>query len=385
MSSAVYLYIERLRSSLPCIRRGYAPEVCTQRTGEPTSSWTVVLVTVLWLAVGFASAVSWLRSTPAEAWTSQTGNANVEPAPHKAEETPAPPSGMSYSTRLDRTAIWVADQFHYFITVDYSSEFEFVLDNLNKEDVNMDPFSVVDITKKTTPLIKNRRQLLLDITLANFSLDQSDARVPQLSLYYFRRDEHASAEQAAAESLTVPGPTIGLRSTLSSNSADIRDFAMVEGWEGSRWAVPAVGLVALALLVALMGWELLLFIKMRRTAQAPDRRILMAAVRAQWSSGVTSDFSDSQTIRDFFDRSYKNLKEYLGFYLDTDTAGLTAEEVKKELQSRGASSEVTQKIFRVLGACEAVRYWGDGKTANPESARGVAQDIREILSLGPKD
>jgi hypothetical protein len=341
--------------------------------------------TVLWLALGFASAVSWPRSTPAEAGTSQTGNAKVERAPQKAEETPAPPSGMFYSTRLDRTAIWVGDQFHYFITVDYSSEFEFVLDNLNKQDVNMDPFSVVDLTKKTTPLTNNRKRLLLDITLANFSLNQSDARIPQLSLYYFRRDEHASAEQAAAESLTVPGPTIGLRTTLPSNPADLRDSAIVEGWEGSRWTVPVVGLVALALLVALIGWELFLLIKKRRTTQAPDRQLLMAAVRAQWSSGVPSDFSDGQTIRDFFDRSYKTLKEYLSYYLGTDTTGLTAEEVKKEMQSRGTSNDVTQKIFRVLGACEAVRYSGDGMTVNPESARGVTQDIREILSLGPKD
>jgi hypothetical protein len=386
LSSPVHLYMERLRSSLPCIRRGYAPEVCRRRTGEPTSSWTVVVGTVLWLAVGFASAVSWPRSTPAEAGTSQTGNAKVERAPQKAEETPAPPSGMSYSTRLDRTAIWVGDQFHYFITVDYSSEFEFVLDNLNKQDVNMDPFSVVDLTKKTTPLIKNRRRLLLDITLANFSLNQSDARIPQLSLYYFRRSEQtSSAEQAAAESLIVSGPTIGLRSTQPSNPADIRDSAIVVGWEGSRWIVPAVGLVALALLVALIGWELFLLIKKQRTTQAPDRQLLMAAVRAQWSSGVPSDFSDGQTIRDFFDRSYKTLKEYLSYYLGTDTAGLTAEEVKKEMQSRGTSSDVTQKIFRVLGACEAVRYSGDGMTSNPESARGVAQDIREILTLGPKD
>jgi hypothetical protein len=280
----------------------------------------------------------------------------------------------------------VGDQFHYFITVDYSSEFEFVVDNLNKEDVNLDPFSVIDVTKKMIPLIHNRKRLLLEITLANFSLNQTDARIPQLSLYYFRRDEHtSSAEQAAAESLTVPGPTIGLRSTLPSNPGDIRDSAMEVGWERSRWVVPAIGLVALVLWVSWMGWELFLLIKKRRIAQTPDRRILLQAVRNQWSARVPSDFSDSQTTRDFLDHSYQRLKEYLGYYLGTDTAGLTAEEVKNEMQSRGASSDMTQKIVRVLGSCEAIRYSGDGLTANPELARGVAQDIREILSLGSKD
>ncbi|OLC90409.1 MAG: hypothetical protein AUH86_23075 [Acidobacteria bacterium 13_1_40CM_4_58_4] len=286
---------------------------------------------------------------------------------------------MSYTTRLDRTAIWVGDKFHYVITVDYSSEYEFVLDNVDKEDVNMDPFTVVDVTKQTTPLSNNETRLLLDITLANYLLNQTEAHIPQLSLYYFRRGQNTtSAEQAAAESLTVSGPTVGLRSTLPPNPADIRDSAVVISWERSRWVVPAVGLVAL---VSLIAW---LVFKKRRTAPGPDRRISMEAVRARWASGVPSDFSDSQTTMKFLDRSYLNLKEYLSYYLETDTAGLTAEEVKEEMQRLGASSDVTQKVAKVLGACEALRFSGDGTAATAESARGVAQDVREILSLDPK-
>ena len=110
----------------------------------------------------------------------------------------------------------------------------------------------------------------------------------------------------------------------------------------------------------------------------------MEAVRARWASGVPSDFSDSQTTMKFLDRSYLNLKEYLSYYLETDTAGLTAEEVKEEMQRLGASSDVTQKVAKVLGACEALRFSGDGTAATAESARGVAQDVREILSLDPK-
>ncbi|PYU34461.1 MAG: hypothetical protein DMG31_06085 [Acidobacteria bacterium] len=292
---------------------------------------------------------------------------------------------MSYTTRLDRTAIWVGDKFHYVITVDYSSEYEFVLDNVDKEDVNMDPFTVVDVTKQTTPLSNNETRLLLDITLANYLLNQTEAHIPQLSLYYFRRGQNTtSAEQAAAESLTVSGPTVGLRSTLPPNPADIRDSAVVISWERSRWVVPAVGLVALVSLIAWLGWEAYLFFKKRRTAPGPDRRISMEAVRARWASGVPSDFSDSQTTMKFLDRSYLNLKEYLSYYLETDTAGLTAEEVKEEMQRLGASSDVTQKVAKVLGACEALRFSGDGTAATAESARGVAQDVREILSLDPK-
>src|SRR5262245_32508689 len=40
---------------------------------------------------------------------------------------------MAFTTSLDRTAIWIGDQFHYLIDVDYPTEYEFVLDNLTKE------------------------------------------------------------------------------------------------------------------------------------------------------------------------------------------------------------------------------------------------------------
>jgi hypothetical protein len=138
-------------------------------------------------------------------------------------------------------------------------------------------------------------------------------------------------------------------------------------------------------LVAWLGWEVFFFVKRRSTAQGPDRRTSMETVRARWASGVPSDFSDSQVTREFFDRSYQDLKEYLSHYLETDTAGLTAEEIREKMQLLGTSSDVTQKVAKVLSACEAVRYSRDGIAANAESARGIAQDVREILSHGLKE
>ena len=73
----------------------------------------------------------------------------------------------------------------------------------------MDPFPVIDVAKTVTPLGNNRNRLVVDVTLASFGLTQTDARIPQLSLYYFRRDQHAGGpEQAAAESLTVLAPRL---------------------------------------------------------------------------------------------------------------------------------------------------------------------------------
>jgi hypothetical protein len=328
----------------------------------------VVAAEILSLAFALAGAAASQRANPA------------------AVETPAPPAGITYRTTLDHTAVWVGDQFHYLITVNYTPQYEFVLDNLNQQNVNMDPFPVIDVAKTVTPLGNNRNRLVVDVTLASFGLTQTDARIPQLSLYYFRRDQHAGGpEQAAAESLTVVGPTIGLRSTLPPMPADIRDSVSVMGWESSRWIVPAIGYLSLAILLAWLGWEAFLFIQKRRIVQGPDRAVSMKAVRARWASGVPADFSDRQTTMEFFDRSYQDLKEYLGYYLETETAGLTAEEVKEEMRRLGADDDLTQKAAKVLGTCEAVRYAQDGTATNAESARGMAQDVRELLTLVPKD
>src|ERR1051326_4584869 len=135
------------------------------------------------------------------------------PPPKPAPAVVPPPPNMSFTTRLDHTAVWVGDQFHYLVMVDYSSDYEFVLDNLTKETVNMDPFQVVDVTKNVVVQKNNGRKLFVDLTLANFSTGES-LQLPQFTLYYFEKSKTASVDQAAAESLTVPGPVIGIRSTL---------------------------------------------------------------------------------------------------------------------------------------------------------------------------
>ena len=112
---------------------------------------------------------------------------------------------------------------------------------------------------------------------------------------------------------------------------------------------------------------------------ASDRRKAMEAVRTRWVSGVPSEFTDPKICSSFYDHSYQNLKEYIGYYLDTPTMGLTAEEMRKEMQRLGAQPDLTLKVARVLEACETLRYTRDGVSANTEAASAVAQDMREIL------
>lgn len=297
-----------------------------------------------------------------------------------ASEIVPPPSNMTFTTRPDRTAVWVGDQFHYLIIVDYPSDYEFVLDNITRETVNMDPFQVMDVGKNLVVQKNARQKLFVDLTLANFGTGLTSIQIPQFTLYYFRKDKKAvGGDQADAESLTIPGPVIGIRTTLPPQPEDIRDATTLNSWDRVRWVLPAVAWVCFAVLVIGSGRELTLFVRRMRASKGPDRRKAMEAVRARWVSGVPSEFSDPKTCSSFYDHSYQNLKEYIGYYLDTPTMGLTAEEMREEMQRLGAGSDLTQKVARVLEACETLRYTRDGASPNTEAARAVAQDMREIL------
>jgi hypothetical protein len=105
----------------------------------------------------------------------------------------------------------------------------------------------------------------------------------------------------------------------------------------------------------------------------------MEAVRARWASSVPSDFTDAKACVSFYDRSCQDMKEYIGYYMDTDTMGLTAEETRDEMQRFGAKPDFTLKVVKVLDLCEKSRYSGNGASADTETARAVAQDMREIL------
>src|SRR5437762_7107321 len=198
-----------------------------------------------------------------------------------------PTSEMTFTTHLDHTAVWVGDQFHYLIIVDYPSEYEFVLDNLTKDAVNMDPFQVIDVSKNLVVQKDSSRKLFVDLTLASFSTGQSSIQIPQFTLFYFRKGTRtAGLDQADAESLPIPGPVIGMRSTLSPQPEDIRDAVALNSWEGNRWLFPAVAWICGAVLLAGLGRELALFVKRMKARKGPDRRNAMEGVRARWSSNI---------------------------------------------------------------------------------------------------
>jgi len=299
-----------------------------------------------------------------------------------------PVAELSFVTRLDKTAVWVGDQFHYQIIVDHSPKIQFVLENVNKDTINMDPFRVMDATSRSFPLKNGNQRLFVDLVLTNYATGIAQLQIPQLTLFYFRREGagviSASQEGAAAESLTVPGPIIGIRSTLPPDPSDLRDAVTVTGWASNRWTVAWVGYLALFVLVVGVGYEGFHMIRYRRGRKGPDPRKAMAAIQDRWSQYVPGDFSDSNVVMDFYGRSYKDLKEYMGYLLETHTEGLTAEDMREEMGRLAANSDLTERTVKVLGTCELARYGRNGKELTGDAARAVAHDVREIFEAGSR-
>jgi hypothetical protein len=302
--------------------------------------------------------------------------------------TKGPLPVLSVTTRVDRTAVWVGDQFHYQITVEHSPTIEFVLENVNKEAINLDPLRVVDAAASTVRLKNGNQRLLVDLTLASFTTGVSEIQIPQLSLFYFRNEGGAAAptisEGAAAESLTVPGPVIGVRSTLPQGPSDLRDAVTVTSWPRNRWVVAGVGWCALIVLVLGLGWEGACLIRDRKDHTRPDPRKTMAAIHDRWSQSVPGDFTDAGVVMEFYGRSYRDLKEYLGCLLDTHTAGLTADEMREEMRRRAASADLTERAVKVLAICETARYRPTSKGPIDDTARDLAHEIREIFQTGSR-
>jgi hypothetical protein len=288
---------------------------------------------------------------------------------------------LSFVTHLDQTAVWVGDQFHYQILVDHSPTIQFILEDLNEETISLDPLRILNVESSTMSLKNGNERLVLDLTLAHFTTGVDELQIPQLSLFYFQTDESASAitgDGTAAESLTIPGPILGVRSTLSG-SEDLRDAVTVSSWPRARWIVVGVGWFALVLLIGGVAWESVRVIRRRGGDEGLDPREQMTKIRDSWLNSVPTDFGEADTIMKFYERSYYDLKEYLSYVLETHTAGLMADEMKSKMVNLTFDADLIDCVGRVLDVCETARYSRDSASLNGEIAQSVADDMQQIF------
>lgn len=317
-----------------------------------------------------------------EMLTGQPANTPTRPGGARSAVPEKPPEAISYITQVDRTAVWVGDVFHYYIVINHDANIEFVLENLNKETLTLDPLKVIDVQSKETALKNGQKRLFVDIALSSFTVGAPTITIPQLTVFYFTKDSTgANAEGQAAQSLTIAGPVVALRSTLPPDPPDLRDAVTVSVWPGSRSVIGGIGWTALLLLLAGIGWEGATLVRNRGGRRGPDPRKAMAAIQDRWARSVPGDYSNPQVVMDFYGRSYQDVKEYLGFLIESPTAGLTAEEMREEMTRRAANPDLTDRASKVLTACEDLRYGRNGKAISPDAGRDLAQSVREVFEI----
>jgi hypothetical protein len=175
---------------------------------------------------------------------------------------------------------------------------------------------------------------------------------------------------------------IAIRSTLPAGTSELRDAVTVSGWPRRRWIVAGIGWSALVLLVAGIAWQTARVVRRRNRRKGPDPRKAMASIRERWSKSIPSDFADSGDVLQFYERSYRDVKQYLGYLLDTPTEGLVADELRAEMTRRAANPDLTERTAKVLSLCETARYGRNPAGVNGVAARELADDVRHIFQTG---
>ncbi len=263
---------------------------------------------------------------------------------------------VQFELQLSQTAIWVGDLLEYRITLFHDDKVEILRDNLKPENINMDPFGLVDLT------IKPRRSgqvHVLEIVFRLTILDEvaSEVVIPSLNIYYSTRRPGPLGRGTEIEThtLVIPEKKIGLRSTLTSDSKDIRDTVTVEppGFVARTIWIP--GWIVIGLFVFQTArWSLARY----RQETEKRRHIDRDAVGRQALSAL--DQLDGETRVEELSERCQQISEILRNtvreVVEIEAASLTPEELREELVGKNVKVSLVDGIYNVLKECEVVSY-----------------------------
>jgi hypothetical protein len=285
------------------------------------------------------------------------------------------------STQLDQTAVWVGDVFRYTVRAVHDTDIDVVADSLKKENLNLAPFVVRDVTIRQAPFGENKRVTEVVLQLATYESGQNELRIPTFPLYYFTHK--AAVEKSGetlAESVSVPASKIGLRSTLAGDNLRPRDARILSQDNVRRWmvalALGSVGMLFLAVQAVRTLWASSATEKPVR--RSPTRRARRRMVR-EFLRAINSVGRDSTAdqLRYYAELS-RFMREYLGHSLETEVASLTPDEIARALESRGHNG-LGAPVKNILERCEQVLYTRDGAELGKAWRDEVQAEVGKLL------
>ena len=271
----------------------------------------------------------------------------------KSAKTP----GITMSTHLDKTALWVGDTLRYTVKAMHDPDVEFVLDQLKKESLNLAPFIVRDINVRQGAFGADKKFTEVALLLTTYESGQVELKIPSFVLYYFRRRAGVEKGDTLAESFSVPATKVGLRSTLTTDNLKPRDTRDIWQISPHRWIIPfAFGLAGMAFVLIQLGRRLWAV----SHEEKPVRRSLSRRARQRMLrdfvgkvQGIGRESSEDQ-LR-YYGEVSQFVRNYLNESLEIDTSGLTPEEIESLLIQRGQNG-LSAPVKTVLERCEQVLY-----------------------------
>jgi len=290
---------------------------------------------------------------------------------------------ISLSTQLDRTAIWVGDNFHYTVKAVHDPAIEIVVDNLKKENLNLAPFVVREIAVRQGSFGANKHVTEVKILLTTYESGQVELKIPSFPLYYFTRTGAArAAGESAAESVPVPVTKVGLRSTLTADTLRPRDNRDIWQVTRPRWVIPIVlglaGLVFLMIQLVRRLWAKSHRVKpvKKRLSRRARQRMMRDFIRQAQAIGRDSS-GDQQR---YYSEVSQFLRSYLSESLEIEAASLTAQEIAALLREHGQNG-LSAPVKNILERCEQVLYSPQGIQLGKDWRDQVQGDLGKFADL----
>jgi hypothetical protein len=288
-------------------------------------------------------------------------------------------AGITLSTHLDKTAMWVGDTVRYTVKAVHDPDVEFILDQLKKESLNLAPFLVRDISARQGSF-GNKKITEVTLLLTTYESGQVELRIPSFVLYYFRRRPGVEKSgETLAESFPVPATKVGLRSTLTADNLRPRDNREIWQINPQRWIVPfALGLAGMAFVLIQLGRRVWASSReerpmIRRRSRRARQRMLRDFVRK--AQGIGRESTEDQFR--YYGEVSQFVRSYLSESLEIDASGLTPEEMESALKNRGQNG-LSAPVKTVLERCEQVLYSPQGSELGKRWRDEVQEDLGKI-------
>jgi hypothetical protein len=273
-----------------------------------------------------------------------------------AAQVEAPIENLVVKVWSDRTALYPGDRLLYVASVEHSPDVEFVQDHVRKDQLSLEPFEIKDVKTSSIDLPGGRKMFEVKLLLTTYDVAGPEATVPSFNLFYFRRSQSTSKDNAPAETLAVPPLKIGLRSTVVDPQGTIRDQKPILPVSQKAWMLPAVmGLLGLIAVLAygsslVLAWARSGFWKRKMT-----ERIRKKSIRESFDEIRNSPVDSPEGVETFYARASTILRGVAAEQLG-DCQGLTPRETQAALQKSGDRSDRAEMLGDLLEQCDLVRY-----------------------------